>query len=142
MNVLNKEEGLVLLKRHAGLHGDLSPTTIKLAKEVVEEWKDHEIDMEELVRYGLGLGLYQNTDSIEEARSELNVMVNRLKASILLLDAKEGHVKMHDVDRDVALWITSKGENVFMVKAGMRLKELVAKAPWPGAVHTNILIGK
>ncbi|KAK1584615.1 hypothetical protein Q3G72_034502 [Acer saccharum] len=87
--------------------------------------EDHEIDMEELVRYGPGLGLYQNTDSIEEARSELHVMVNRLKASSLLLDAEEGYVKMHDVVRDVALWITSKGEEVFMVKAGMGLTE------WP-----------
>ncbi|KAK1581535.1 hypothetical protein Q3G72_006858 [Acer saccharum] len=87
--------------------------------------EDHEIDMEQLVRYGLGLGLYQNIDSIEEARTELHVMVNNLKASSLLLDAREGHVKMHDVVRDVALWITSKGEEVFMVKAGMGLTE------WP-----------
>ncbi|KAK3198952.1 hypothetical protein Dsin_022367 [Dipteronia sinensis] len=87
--------------------------------------EDHEIDLEQLVRYGLGLGLYQGTDSIEEARSELGVMVNNLKASSLLLDAKEGYVKMHDVVRDVALWITSKGEEVFMVKAGMGLTE------WP-----------
>ncbi|KAL5756139.1 hypothetical protein ACOSQ2_020885 [Xanthoceras sorbifolium] len=78
--------------------------------------EDHEIDMEDLVRYGMGLGLYQDTDTIVEARTELR---------ILLLDANEGYVKMHDVVRDVALWITSKGEDLFMVKAGMGLTE------WP-----------
>ncbi|KAL5802858.1 hypothetical protein ACOSQ4_031163 [Xanthoceras sorbifolium] len=87
--------------------------------------EDHEIKMEKLVRYGMGLGLYQYTDSIEEARTELRVMINNLKASSLLLDANEGCVKMHDVVRDVALWITSKGEDLFMVKAGIGLTE------WP-----------
>ncbi|KAK2639053.1 hypothetical protein Ddye_026848, partial [Dipteronia dyeriana] len=87
--------------------------------------EDYEIDLEELLRYGLGLDLYGDVDTIEEARTQLRVTINNLKASCLLLDAKEGFVKMHDLVRDVALWITSKGENVFMVKAGMRLKE------WP-----------
>ncbi|KAK0600110.1 hypothetical protein LWI29_011736 [Acer saccharum] len=50
---------------------------------------------------------------------------DRVSHSTTLPDANEGFVKMHDLVRDVALWITSKGENVFMVKAGMRLKE------WP-----------
>ncbi|KAK2639060.1 hypothetical protein Ddye_026855 [Dipteronia dyeriana] len=87
--------------------------------------EDYEIDLEELLEYGLGLGLYRDANSIEEARTQLRVTINNLKASCLLLDAKEGFVKMHDLVRDVALWITSKVGNVFMVKAGMRLKE------WP-----------
>ncbi|KAK2639069.1 hypothetical protein Ddye_026864 [Dipteronia dyeriana] len=87
--------------------------------------EDYEIDLEELLRYGLGLDLYGDANTIEEARRQLHVTITNLKSSCLLLDAKEGFVKMHDLVRDVALWITSKGENVFMVKAGMRLKE------WP-----------
>ncbi|TXG66914.1 hypothetical protein EZV62_008189 [Acer yangbiense] len=87
--------------------------------------EDYEIDLEVLLRYGLGLDLYGDANTIEEARRQLRVTINNLKASCLLLDAKEGFVKIHDLVRDVALWITSKGENVFMVKAGMRLTE------WP-----------
>ncbi|KAK3198973.1 hypothetical protein Dsin_022388 [Dipteronia sinensis] len=88
--------------------------------------EDHKIELEELVRYGLGLGLYQDADSIEEARIQLRVTINTLKAYCLLLDDGEGRfVKMHDVVRDVALWITSKGDNVFMVKTGRSLRE------WP-----------
>ncbi|KAI9187481.1 hypothetical protein LWI28_028694 [Acer negundo] len=87
--------------------------------------EDYEIGLEELLRFGLGLDLYRDADTIEEARSQLRVTINNLISSCLLLDAEEGFVKMHDLVRDVALWITSNGENVFMVKAGMGLTE------WP-----------
>ncbi|KAK4852577.1 hypothetical protein QYF36_025166 [Acer negundo] len=87
--------------------------------------EDYEIDLEELLRFGLGLDLYGDANTIEEARRQLHAAINNLKASCLLLDADEGFVKMHDLVRDVALWIISKGENVFIAKAGMRLKE------WP-----------
>lgn len=87
--------------------------------------EDHKIDIEELFRYGYGLGWYQDTDSIEDARRELNATVNNLTASSLLMDAGTGFVKMHDIVRDVALWIASEGEHVFLVKAGLGLTE------WP-----------
>ncbi|KAK1584025.1 hypothetical protein Q3G72_029159 [Acer saccharum] len=195
LNTLNEEEGLILLRKHAGIYNaDVSPTLNALAKEVVgecgclpiaieaigsalrekdvDEWKvvsdklkmskfpdietvdqnvyaclklsydylkaeetkfcfllcslfpeDYEIDLEELLRYGLGLDVYGDAESIEDARTQLRVTINNLKSSCLLLDAKEGFVKMHDLVRDVALWITSKGENDFMFKAVMRLME-------------------
>ncbi|XP_031274931.1 disease resistance protein At4g27190-like [Pistacia vera] len=88
--------------------------------------EDYKIPLEELVRYGMGLGFFPDVDSIEQARSQLRVMVNKLKASWLLTDAsEEGFVKMHDVVRDVALGIASRGDNVFLVKAGLGLTE------WP-----------
>ncbi|KAK1581672.1 hypothetical protein Q3G72_007915 [Acer saccharum] len=195
LNTLNEEEGLILLRKHAGIYNaDVSPTLNALAKEVVgecgclpiaieaigsalrekdvDEWKvvsdklkmskfpdietvdqnvyaclklsydylkaeetkfcfllcslfpeDYEINLEELLRYGLGLDVYGDAESIEDARTQLRVTINNLKSSCLLLDAKEGFVKMHDLVRDVALWITSKGENDFMFKAVMRLME-------------------
>ncbi|KAK1581075.1 hypothetical protein Q3G72_002823 [Acer saccharum] len=197
LDILNEEEGLILLRKHAGIYNfNVSPTLDDVVKEVVgecrglpiaivtigsalreksiDDWKDvskklkmskftdieivdqnvyaslklsydflkaeetkfcfllcslfpedYEIDLEELLRYGLGLDLYGDANTIEEARRQLRVTINNLKSSCLLLDAKEGSVKMHDLVRDVALWITSKGENGFMVKAGMRLTE------WP-----------
>lgn len=71
--------------------------------------EDYEISLEELVRYGTGLGLYADANTIEEARSQMRVMVNHIKASCLLLDSgNEKFVKMHDMVRDVALWIGSK----------------------------------
>ncbi|KAJ0045028.1 hypothetical protein Pint_04138 [Pistacia integerrima] len=88
--------------------------------------EDYKIPLEELVCYGMGLGLFPDVDSIEQARRQLRVMVNKLIASCLLIDAGvEGFVKMHDVIRDVALGIASKGDIVFLVKAGLGLIE------WP-----------
>ncbi|TXG66922.1 hypothetical protein EZV62_008197 [Acer yangbiense] len=63
--------------------------------------EDYEIDLEVLLRYGLGLDLYGDANTIEEARRQLRATINNLKASCLLLDAKEGFVKMHDLVRDV-----------------------------------------
>ncbi|XP_031281262.1 probable disease resistance protein At4g27220 [Pistacia vera] len=85
--------------------------------------EDSEISLDELVRIGIGLDLYQDVSSIEELRKQFRVMVNNLKASGLLPDAGEEVVKMHDMVRDVAIWIASKGKHVFMNKASMGLTE-------------------
>ncbi|XP_031261892.1 disease resistance protein RPS5-like [Pistacia vera] len=98
--------------------------------------EDYKIPLEELVRYGMRLGVFPDVDSIEQARSQLQVMVNKLKASCLLTDAsEEGFVKMHDVVRDVALGIASRGDNVFLVKASLGLTE------WPkqGREISNVI---
>lgn len=87
--------------------------------------EDYKIDLEDLFRV-VGLCLYPGANSIEEARSNLHATVKMLKASCLLLDTgEEEFVKMHDVVRDVALWIASEGKKAFMVKCDMGLTE------WP-----------
>ncbi|KAK9209248.1 hypothetical protein WN944_001612 [Citrus x changshan-huyou] len=87
--------------------------------------EDYEIPLRELVIYGKGLGLFEDANTIEEARSQLRVTINHLKASCLLLDGfNEELVKMHDIVRDVALWIASK-EKKFFSKAGLGLEQ------WP-----------
>lgn len=86
--------------------------------------EDYKIDVEKLARYGIGLGLYHCSHSIYEARSQVLVAVENLKASSLLLEAEDkDHVKMQDMVSDFALWTTSKGDNVFFVRS--RLEE------WP-----------
>ncbi|XWS10056.1 hypothetical protein CRYUN_Cryun39dG0043100 [Craigia yunnanensis] len=62
--------------------------------------EDHEIYVEDLVRYAWGLELYQGVDSIEEVRSEVLAAIDILKNSSLLFDYGERHVKMHDLVRD------------------------------------------
>ncbi|XP_031281259.1 uncharacterized protein LOC116139735 [Pistacia vera] len=200
LDILNDDEAVALLKRHAGI-GDasnLNPLAVKIAKECdglplalvaigsalrekdSDEWKvlhdklrdskledmisvtgedsivagekgiyatlklsydylkgeqiqfcfllcslfpeDCEISLDKLVRIGIGLDLYQDVNSIEELRKQFRVMVNNLKASGLLIDAGEEVVKMHDMVRDVAIWISS-GKHVFMNKSSMGLTE-------------------
>ncbi|XWS10061.1 hypothetical protein CRYUN_Cryun39dG0043500 [Craigia yunnanensis] len=80
--------------------------------------EDHEIYVEDLVRYAWGLELYQGVDSIEEVRSEVLAAIDILKNSCLLIDSGERHVQMHDVVRDVALWISSgRKEFSFSIKS-------------------------
>ncbi|KAH9802701.1 Disease resistance protein [Citrus sinensis] len=87
--------------------------------------EDYEIPLGDLVIYGKGLGLFEDANTIEEARSQLRVTINHLKASCLLLDGRnEELVKMHDIVRDVAVWIASE-EKKFFSKAGLGLKQ------WP-----------
>ncbi|KAK8478952.1 hypothetical protein V6N12_007909, partial [Hibiscus sabdariffa] len=69
--------------------------------------EDYEIYVEDLVRFSWGLDLYNDTNSIEEVRSEVLAAIEILKNSCLLLDCGERHVKMHDMVREVALWIAS-----------------------------------
>ncbi|XP_057540354.1 probable disease resistance protein At4g27220 [Amaranthus tricolor] len=80
--------------------------------------EDHEIDIEELTKYAMGFGLFQDVDSFRSVKSHVQNTIKDLKASSLLLktDNMANHVKMHDMVRDAALWITnSEGEKPFIV---------------------------
>ncbi|TYI84771.1 hypothetical protein E1A91_D05G390100v1 [Gossypium mustelinum] len=69
--------------------------------------EDHEIYVEDLVRYAWGLKLCKCIDPIKYVRSEVLASIEILKNSGLLLDCRGRHVKMHDVVRQFALWIAS-----------------------------------
>ena len=85
----------------------------------------NKIYIDDLLKYGMGLRLFQGTNTLEEAKNRIDTLVDSLKASKLLLDT--GHnsfVRMHDVVRDVAIAIVSKVHCVF----SLREDEL---AEWP-----------
>ncbi|XP_040361743.1 probable disease resistance protein At4g27220 isoform X2 [Rosa chinensis] len=89
--------------------------------------EDYEIPTEDLLKYGVGIGLFQDSNTMQEARARVELVVKSLKASSLLLEPKEkGCVRMHDVIRDVAISISllEDGQR-FFVKAGCELME------WP-----------
>ncbi|KAF3433278.1 hypothetical protein FNV43_RR24380 [Rhamnella rubrinervis] len=88
--------------------------------------EDHDIPIETLVRFGEGLRLFQGTETMEEARCNVQSLVHTLKRCFLLLDSnKEDCVKMHDIVRDVAISIASKKEHGFVVRCDNELEE------WP-----------
>ncbi|KAL9414744.1 hypothetical protein AB3S75_043083 [Citrus x aurantiifolia] len=87
--------------------------------------EDYEIDLEDLVGYAVGLTWYQ-AESIENTRSLLHGTIDGLKAASLLLDTgNDRSVKMHDIVRDVAIWIGSEVlvEKKYFSKVGIRLLE-------------------
>ncbi|KAL9414689.1 hypothetical protein AB3S75_043032 [Citrus x aurantiifolia] len=91
--------------------------------------EDCEIDLEDLVRHAMGM-VWCQAESIEEARSLLSGTIKGLKSSSLLLDTGvEGSVKMHDIVRDVALWIGFV-EKKFFSKVGIQLAEWDVEEGW------------
>ncbi|XP_040374798.1 disease resistance protein At4g27190 [Rosa chinensis] len=79
-----------------------------------------------LLKYGIGLGLFKNLNTMGEAWDALNSLLEKLKDSCLLLDHENsGCVKMHDLVHDVAKRILSRDQNVLIVEGGDELKE------WP-----------
>ncbi|KAG8492559.1 hypothetical protein CXB51_009970 [Gossypium anomalum] len=91
--------------------------------------EDEEIVIEALVMCGIGVGLFPNANSIEDKRNEMVMALKKLQKSGLLLEPDDARrIRMHDVVRDFAHWVTSTGENRFMVKD--KLKE------WPHMVES------
>ncbi|KAG5555927.1 hypothetical protein RHGRI_006543 [Rhododendron griersonianum] len=72
--------------------------------------EDEEIRIEDLARYGLGLSLFDGINEMEKVRRRVLALVGDLKSSYLLLDGKheEECVKVHDVVRDMGLYVASK----------------------------------
>ncbi|KAH9688585.1 Disease resistance protein [Citrus sinensis] len=83
--------------------------------------------VEDVIYYGMGLGLFQNINTLEEARDRAHTLVDKLKNSCLLLDGwRSGWFSMHDVVRDVAISIASRVQHVFAVE-----NEVVPPTSWP-----------
>ncbi|GMP73025.1 hypothetical protein CsSME_00030888 [Camellia sinensis var. sinensis] len=85
--------------------------------------EDHNILIEDLVRYGMGLRVFKKVDTVHEARGRAKSVIKNLVASCLLLAGdKQDCIKMHDVVRDVAIDI---GSEKYFVRAGCNLND------WP-----------
>ncbi|XVF56889.1 hypothetical protein PTKIN_Ptkin06aG0156800 [Pterospermum kingtungense] len=69
----------------------------------------HDAAMEDLLKYGSGLGLFHGVNTIQETRERVSTVVSNLKASSLLLTGSTSErFDMHDVVRDVAISIASR----------------------------------
>ncbi|GAY62531.1 hypothetical protein CUMW_218560 [Citrus unshiu] len=71
--------------------------------------KGNVIQVSDLLRYGVGWGLFENVYTLEEARSRVHRLIDNLKSSCLLLDGDDkDKVKMHDVIHFVAVSIAAE----------------------------------
>ncbi|KAG4937122.1 hypothetical protein JHK85_052041 [Glycine max] len=74
----------------------------------------------DLVKFCIGLGLLQGVHTIREARNKVNMLIEELKESTLLVQSlSHDRFNMHDIVRDVALSISSKEKHVFFMKNGI-----------------------
>ncbi|KAB1669999.1 hypothetical protein ES319_1Z207800v1 [Gossypium barbadense] len=79
--------------------------------------EDEEIDTEILITCGIGVGLFPYVSLIEDKRKKIVEALKKLQKSGLLLESGDAKsIRIHDVIRDFAHWLTSRGENRFMVK--------------------------
>ncbi|KAJ9185785.1 hypothetical protein P3X46_005377 [Hevea brasiliensis] len=87
---------------------------------------NYNASIQDLLKYGMGLGLLQDVYTTEEARDRVYTLVRNLKASCLLVDGTSTDgFSMHDVVRDVAMSIASRENHVFVVRDDVELVE------WP-----------
>ncbi|KAG8362818.1 hypothetical protein BUALT_BualtUnG0034500 [Buddleja alternifolia] len=71
--------------------------------------EDVNISLRHLTLYFMGLGLFEGIRNLEEVRNRVCSLAELLKSRFLLLDSYDEHyVKMHDVVRDVAIFVASR----------------------------------
>uniref|UniRef100_A0A2C9WIT6 AAA+ ATPase domain-containing protein n=1 Tax=Manihot esculenta TaxID=3983 RepID=A0A2C9WIT6_MANES len=86
------------------------------------------IQIQSLLKYIMGLSLFKNISTVEEARNKLRDLIDTLKAQSLLLDGDMyGFVKIHDVVRDTALLIASREQHAFIITSGRELMKFPNK---------------
>ena len=91
----------------------------------------NDINIEDLFYYGMGLGLFRGTNTLEEAKNRIDTLVDNLKASNLLLETGHfGFVRIHDVVRNVAVIIASEEYHVFALQ-----RTTLRKEDWPSMGH-------
>ncbi|KAK1263429.1 Disease resistance protein RPS5 [Acorus gramineus] len=105
--------------------------------------EDYEIYKEELVDYWVGEGFFDDEygDEIDKARGEGHSIIGILKGAHLLETghSSDSNVRMHDVIRDMALWISGKREDKFLVRAGLGLKEAPEPQKWSGNKRISLM---
>ncbi|XP_024156556.1 uncharacterized protein LOC112164559 isoform X2 [Rosa chinensis] len=106
--------------------------------------EDYDIQIEELLKYGMGKGLFQDSCTMQDARVTAHLVVKYLKDCSLLLETEQdGCVKMHDVIRDVAIRISwSEDGPLFFVQAGCQLKEWPSISAHEGYSAISLIMSK
>ncbi|XP_060177252.1 probable disease resistance protein At4g27220 [Lycium barbarum] len=88
--------------------------------------EDFNIPIEDLIRYGMGLRMFGGIQNLAEARNRAYTLVEILKDRFLLIEGyKASYVKMHDLVRDVAIFIASQDKHTFLISHNVNLKD------WP-----------
>ncbi|KAJ0007412.1 hypothetical protein Pint_30385 [Pistacia integerrima] len=92
--------------------------------------EDFKIPKEELIVYWITKGLVNEKASMQATYDAGYSILNRLVNNCFVETTNDGRwVKMHDLIRDMALYITSMSP-LFMVKVGKKLQELPREQEW------------
>ncbi|CAN7083298.1 unnamed protein product [Brassica oleracea var. botrytis] len=98
--------------------------------------EDYEITKEELIEYWIGEGFIKGKRDEDGSNNKGHVIIGSLVRAHLLMECEEHFkpaVKMHDVLREMALWIGSisgKAEEKQCVKSGVKLSRIPDDINW------------
>ncbi|KAH9715994.1 Disease resistance protein RPS5 [Citrus sinensis] len=97
--------------------------------------EDYEIPKRELIDYWISEGfVYDFDDGCD--------FIDDLLQACLLEEEGDDHVKMHDMIREMSLWIActvDKEEQSFLVRAGVKLTEAPKVEEWEGAKRVSLM---
>ncbi|XP_050213563.2 uncharacterized protein LOC130014652 [Mercurialis annua] len=78
------------------------------------------IHIEFLLRYCIGLDLFNGRPTVVDARNRANDLINKLQDRCLLLEGDmEGYVKMHDIILDAALSIACTEKHAYICRSNL-----------------------
>ncbi|KAG4922379.1 hypothetical protein JHK86_051192 [Glycine max] len=121
VGVLDENEAKTFLKKLAGIRAqsfDFDEKVIEIAK-MCDGLPMALVSIGRALKnkssfFCIGLGLLQGVHTIREARNKVNMLIEELKESTLLVESlSHDRLNMHDIVRDVALSISSKEKHVF-----------------------------
>ena len=97
--------------------------------------EDHEIDDEDLIFLWIGEGFLDGFASIDEAFNQGQHIIEHLKTVCLFENDEFDGVKMHDVIRDMALWLASeyKGNKNIILAEEVDTMEIYQVSKWKEA---------
>ncbi|RWR88327.1 putative disease resistance protein [Cinnamomum micranthum f. kanehirae] len=111
--------------------------------------EDYEISVRQLIRWWIMEGFIDNVDNLVDASNKGHRIVEMLKRRCLLEEGikKKSSVKMHDMIRDLALYIASSSCNEgprFLVKAGFgkALEEPPSEETWRECDRISLMMNE
>ncbi|XP_048135359.1 disease resistance protein At4g27190-like [Rhodamnia argentea] len=125
---MSKDKGINdVINKMLQLSYDDLEEEVKLTLRLCVVYGVSEPSLENLVRYGVGLGLYAEYSSIEEARNRLSSIIRTLQASSLLLENGDGDsFKIHDLVREFVASVASRDLPLLVLK---EKQKFVTKLP-------------
>ncbi|WRX26489.1 Leucine-rich repeat - like 10 [Theobroma cacao] len=107
--------------------------------------EDFLILKERLIDCWIGEGFLDEHDNISQARNQGHHIIGSLIHACLLEEVDDWYVKMHDVIRDMCLWIacTCEAEKwKFFVQAGYQLTKVPDVGKWRGIKRMSLMDNK
>ncbi|KAJ4957962.1 hypothetical protein NE237_025073 [Protea cynaroides] len=109
--------------------------------------EDHNITEDDIFIFCVGEGLVDKCGSLIAARNKGEALIGSLKVACMLEDGEDeddegGSVRMHDMMRELALWITSPmsdSSTKFLIRTDESIVEAAQATDWVGATRISLL---